>query len=65
MASKGTRVTPKEVERMVKLFNQCHSYTKVAKKMRRSPSTVSKYVSERLIAEQVGYYYNDLLKRKE
>ena len=31
---------------MWELYQQCGSYTKVAKKLRRSPDTVSRYVQE-------------------
>lgn len=46
MACKGTRVTKREQLRMWNLYQQLGSYAKVAKKMRRSRDTVSKYVSQ-------------------
>lgn len=46
MACKGTRVTKKEQLKMWTLYQQLGSYAKVAKKMRRSRDTVSKYVSQ-------------------
>ena len=46
MAAKGTRVTQQEKEKMWQLYNQLGSFTKVAKKMNRSPDTVSRYVHE-------------------
>lgn len=46
MAAKGTPVSPKEVVKMRKLFLEYGSYVKVAKKMRRSPATVSKWVQK-------------------
>ena len=44
--AKGTRVTAKEKRRMWELYQEMGSYTKVAKKMKRSRDTVSKYVAE-------------------
>lgn len=46
MAAKGTKVTQREKKRMWELYQDLGSYTKVAKKMRRSPDTVSRYVQE-------------------
>ena len=40
------RVTQKEKEKMWQLYQQFGSFTKVAKKMRRNPATVSRYVHE-------------------
>lgn len=42
--TKGTRVTQKEKERMWELYQQYGCFKTVAKIMRRSPDTVSKYV---------------------
>ena len=39
-------VTEKEKEKMWRLYQDLGSYTKVAKKVRRNPDTVSKYVKE-------------------
>ena len=44
--AKGTRVMQQEKEKMWQLYNQHGSYTKVAKKLNRSPETVSRYVHE-------------------
>jgi len=46
MAAKGTRVTQKEKEKMWKLYQELGCFKKVAKRMRRSPDTVSRYVHE-------------------
>jgi hypothetical protein len=46
MGAKGTRVLQKEKKKMWELYQQYGSYTKVAKKMHRSPDTVSRYVQE-------------------
>ena len=46
MAAKGTRVTQQEKEKMWQLYQELHSFIKVAKKMRRNPDTVSRYVRE-------------------
>lgn len=39
-------VTEKEKEKMWRLYQELGSYTRVAKKVRRNPDTVSKYVKE-------------------
>lgn len=46
MASKGTRVTDAEKEKMWKMYQEIGRIEKVAKKMRRCRGTVSKYVAE-------------------
>ena len=57
--AKGTRVTQQEREKMWQLYNQLGSYTKVAKKLNRSPDTVSRYVHEYEAAvSAVGYILN-------
>ena len=43
--AKGTRVTQREKKRMWQLYQELGSYKKVAKKMKRSPDTVAKYVA--------------------
>lgn len=59
MAAKGTRVTNREKRRMWELYQQLGSYTKVAKKLRRSRDTVSKYVLEYETALKVAQLLND------
>lgn len=54
MAAKGTRVTNREKRRMWELYQQLGSYTKVAKKLRRSRDTVAKYVLEYETAVKVA-----------
>ena len=44
--AKGTRVTQREKKKMWELYQELGSYTKVGKKMRRNPDTVSRYVQE-------------------
>ena len=44
MASKGTRVTQQEKEKMWHLYQQGYTFVKIAKQLRRSPDTVSRYV---------------------
>ena len=44
--AKRTRVTQTEKEKMWKLYQQLGTFTAVAKKMHRDPSTVSRYVRE-------------------
>ncbi len=57
--TKGTRVTQKEKEKMWQLYQQLGSFKKVAKKMRRNPDTISKYVREYEAAVgAVGYILN-------
>lgn len=46
MGKKGTRVTSKEKEKMWRLYQDLGTYLAVAKKMRRDPGTVSRYVQE-------------------
>ena len=52
--AKGTRVTNREKRRMWELYQQLGSFKLVAKKMKRSPDTVSKYVREYEVALQVA-----------
>lgn len=44
--AKRTRVTQQEKEKMWRLYNELGSFSKVAKKLNRSPDTVSRYVHE-------------------
>ena len=44
MAAKGTRVSKREQRRMWELYQELESYKLVAKRLRRSTDTVSKYV---------------------
>lgn len=44
--AKGTRVTMREKRKMWALYQKMGSYKRVAKKVSRSPDTVSKYVKE-------------------
>ena len=44
--AKGTRVTQQEKEKMWQLYMKIGSFAVVAKKMNRSPQTVSRYVHE-------------------
>lgn len=59
MAAKGTRVTQKEKEKMWQLYQEGHSFVKIASKMRRCASTVSRYVHEYEAAvSAAGYVLN-------
>ena len=61
MAAKGTRVTQKEKEKMWKLYQEIGCFKTVAKKMRRSPDTVSRYVHEYEAAvSAAGYVINSM-----
>lgn len=44
--AKGTRVTQREKEKMWQLYQEGISFKKIAKKLQRSPDTVSRYVHE-------------------
>ena len=44
--SKGTFVTEQEKRKMWELYQSLRTYKAVAKKMRRDPGTVSRYVRE-------------------
>lgn len=46
MSAKGTRITEKEVLRMVELYEKHRNFKKVGKMMRRDAGTVSKYVHQ-------------------
>ena len=57
--AKGTRVTQREKEKMWQLYQEIGSFAKVAKKMQRSPDTVSRYVREYEAAvTAAGYILN-------
>ena len=59
MAAKGTRVSDAEKEKMWQLYQEIGVIEKVAKKMRRDRSTVSKYVAEYQAAVRAaGYVLN-------
>lgn len=61
MAAKGTRVTQKEKEKMWKLYQEVGCFKTVAKKMRRHPDTVSRYVHEYEAAvSAAGYVINSM-----
>lgn len=47
MAAKGTRVTTQEKDKMWQLYQEGNTFAKIAKKLQRSPDTVSRYVHER------------------
>lgn len=54
MTCKKTRVTEKEKRKMWELYQELGSYTKIAKKMKRSRGTVSKYVNEYEAASRIA-----------
>ena len=59
MAAKGTRVTQQEKEKMWQLYQQGYTFVKIAKQLRRSPDTVSRYVREYEAAvSAAGYVLN-------
>ena len=59
MAAKGTRVTQKEKEKMWQLYQEIGCFKTIAKKMRRHPDTVSRYVHEYEAAvSAAGYLLN-------
>lgn len=59
MAAKGTKVTQREKEKMWRLYQEGYTFVKIAKKMRRGESTVSRYVHEYEAAvSAAGYVRN-------
>lgn len=46
MAAKGTKVTKKEERKMWELYQELESYKLVAKRLRRSPDTVSRHIQK-------------------
>ncbi len=59
MAAKGGFVTQKEKEKMWKLYQELGTFKAVAKRMRRCPDTVARYVREYEVAVGVaGYIIN-------
>ena len=65
MAAKGTRVTQREKEKMWQLYQDGNSFDKIAKKLRRSPDTVSRYVHEyEAPVSAAGYILNSTDERK-
>ena len=65
MAAKGTKVTQREKEKMWQLYQDGNTFSKIAKKLRRSPDTVSRYVHEYEAAvSAAGYILNSTDERK-
>jgi len=59
MAAKGTKVTQREKEKMWQLYQDGNTFVKIAKKLQRSPDTVSRYVHEYEAAvSAAGYVLN-------
>lgn len=59
MAAKGTRVTQQEKEKMWQLYQQGYTFVKIAKQLRRSPDTVSRYVhAYEATVSAAGYVLN-------
>jgi len=59
MAAKGTRVIQREKEKMWQLYQEGNSFVKIARKLHRSPDTVSRYVHEYEAAvSAAGYVLN-------
>lgn len=56
MAAKGSKVTEREKKRMWELYQQLGTFKAVAKRLRRSPDTVSRYVHEYETALGVANY---------
>ena len=50
---KGTKVTAKEVEKMVILYDALESYKAVGAKMHRNPDTVSRHVQAYKLAAEL------------
>ena len=59
MAAKGTRVTQQEKEQMWQLYQEGNTFVKIAKKLRRSPDTVSRYLhAYEAAVSAAGYVLN-------
>ena len=59
MAAKGTRVTSQEKDKMWQLYQEGNTFAKIARKLQRSPDTVSRYVREYEAAvSAAGYILN-------
>ena len=65
MAAKGTKVSQREKKRMWELYQQLGTFKAVAKKMKRSPDTVSRYVHEYEAALNVAHAIIDRDKAHE
>ena len=62
--AKGTRITPKEVVEMNRLYKELGTYTAVARKMNRSADTVAKYVKMRDVPEPIRIAVRNLMEKK-
>lgn len=65
MAAKGTRVTSLEKEKMWRLYQDGNTFVKIAKKLRRSPDTVSRYVHEYEAAVRAAGYVMNMNNRRD
>lgn len=53
----ASRITPEQIEEMVRLYAELKTYSAVAKKMGISPGTVSRYIKDR---QNVKTYTSDV-----
>lgn len=60
-----TRVTPKEILEMQRLYSELGNYSAVARRMGRSPSTVAKYIKMEGVPQPIKLAINNLSKSKE
>lgn len=61
--AKGTRITPKEVVEMNRLYKELGTYRAVARKMNRSADTVAKYVKMRDVPEPIRIAVRNLMEK--
>ena len=60
MASKGGKVSKREINRMCQLYETLGSYSAVAKKVRRDRSTVAKYIQKQEAVEKTAEFAKTL-----
>ena len=56
------RVTPSEIIEMQRLYRELGTYTAVARKMKRSPETVSRYVKMKGVPQNIRLAVENLLR---
>ena len=59
------RITPEQIQEMIKLYNELNTYSAVAAKMGISASTVSRYIKENQSQQQIQFSNNIAAKPVE
>lgn len=59
------RVTPKEIVEMQRLYRELGTYAAVARKMKRSPDTVARYVKMRGVPHDIRIAVENLIQKGE